>query len=114
MNINIDLLTEKLSKLSEDELNSFCDFMDTDFYEDGWNEIYDNLNVGKLIQHPNQVKNFVTISSITKQHEITGYISDALDLIFTAEKENYKSKFLDYLKDCFQDGNIQNLTIGST
>ena len=98
----MDKLIENLTKLSAEELDALLDRRDSRQFDCAWCEL--NESVPDPVHRFDTKEIFMRVSKATNAHEICSYISDDLELIYKLEKAGVESKFLSYLKACYEQG----------
>ena len=98
----MDKLLETLKSMSSDELNTLLDQRDENPFDSAWVNL--NQLAGEAEVSIDNKDLFVKISHATNHHEVCSYIIDDFELINKAETLGIESKFLDYLKQCYEQG----------
>ena len=102
--MDIHNLLEHLSTLSDDRYDALLDDRDAQPLEVWWLGVYDQ--VAPLTPHPEQQANFVALSNLTAQHELTEAVSDDLDLVWTCEQAGLTDPFITFLREVHARGRV--------
>lgn len=108
----MDKLLENLFSKRADELDALLDKRDETAFDNAW--VHLNQQVGEVDAHlDNSLDNkfdskalFIKLSEATNCHEICCYIADDLELIEKARTMGLESRFLDYLKQSYRQGQV--------
>ncbi len=102
--MNIDALKKNLESLNVDALNAILDERDGETFEKEWVKADESIPEGEA--YPQDKEVFILLSNATGQHEICSYISDDLNLLHRAKVAGICSPFLNYLKQCYDEGTV--------
>ncbi|BCV32222.1 hypothetical protein [Shewanella algae] len=104
----MDKLLENLFSKRADELDALLDKRDDAAFDNAW--VHLNQQVGEVDAHlDNKFDSkalFIKLSEATNCHEICCYITDDLELIEKARTMGLESRFLDYLKQSYRQGQV--------
>ncbi|MFP9132827.1 hypothetical protein ACLKZ7_07525 [Shewanella algae] len=104
----MDKLLENLFSKCADELDALLDKRDDAAFDNAW--VHLNQQVGEVDAHlDNKFDSkalFIKLSQAANCHEICCYIADDLELIEKARTMGLESKFLDYLKQSYRQGQV--------
>ena len=102
--MNLQPLLEHLSTLSDDQYDALLDDRDAPPFEVRWLRLYNRI--APLTPHPEQQANFVALSNLTAQHELTEAVSDDLDLVWTCEQAGLTDPFITFLREVYARGRV--------
>ena len=105
MNIEATLIT--LKSLSSKELDSILDKRDEEIFDSAW--CNSNEMVSSIESNPKQEEIFKKLTNATNGHEISSYIIDDINLIYTAKSNNIENNFINYLEKCYEQGEVPQL-----
>ena len=102
--LNMKNLLKTLQKLDSQALDQILDQRDGDSFCQAWCELDELVSVSSASFDAKEI--FIKLSGITNTHEVCSYIVEDLELIIKAENLNIESKFLNYLKQSYEQGRV--------
>ena len=95
-------LINRLSTMSPLELDKILDKRDSDRFDSSWCSVNDEIPDSDITIDTKDL--FIKLSQATECHEVCSYICDDLELINKAKIVSYKSNFIQYLENCYEQG----------
>ncbi len=97
-------ILKTLQKLDSQALDIILDHRDGDSFSQAWCELDELVSKSSASFDAKEI--FIKLSGITNAHEVCSYIVEDLELILKADDLSIESKFLNYLKQSYEQGRV--------
>lgn len=104
--MNIKLVIKYLKSLNKEQLDEILDKRDKKEFDSAWCEANETIQSDET--SPCEEQMFSELSEASNNHEVSSYIIDDINLIYRTDRENIKNEFINYLKECYEQGKIPN------
>ena len=100
-------LENTLCSMIATDFDEILDMRDKPAFDESWCQIFEV--VAEVEVQFNREALFKKISNVTEHHEITSYIVDDFELLAKAKRLGLNAGFTDYMRECYEKGNVPHI-----